>query len=144
MADSDTIYQAYVPRKESEASASDEDRLRREDLIHSLKRCEIPQQNRQFYLLDPTAWDWNYPYSSGLNDGVKVIFTSCTTSKPLWLKSDQQRAIFKQLRSKYRAIKDAEERVKRFKNRVEQACSDNDFQFLIYLLQAEDIASMIK
>ena len=108
MADSDTIYQAYVPRKESEASASDEDRLQREDLIHSLEHCEIPQQDRQLYLLDPTAWDWNDPYSSGLNDGVKVNFTACTASKPLWVKSDHQLAIFKQLRIKYGAIIDAE------------------------------------
>ena len=29
------IYQAYFPRKESETLASDEDRLQRENLIHS-------------------------------------------------------------------------------------------------------------
>ena len=73
-------------------SASDEE----EDLIHDLEYCEVPQQEWKYYLTEPTAWDWSDSYSSGLNDGVEVILTAPTISKPLWLKSDQQRAIFKQ------------------------------------------------
>ena len=37
------IYQAYIPRKEPETSASDEDRLRKEDLIHDPESCKIHQ-----------------------------------------------------------------------------------------------------
>ena len=130
MADSDTLCQAYI-------SASDEDRLRMEDLIHHLEYCEVPQQDRKFYLLEPTAWDWNDSYSSGLNDGVEVILTAPTISKPICLKSNQQRAIFKQLRINFRVIKNAEKEVERFENRIEETDSDDDFLFIMFLLQAE-------
>ena len=46
-------YQAYIPKKESEASASDEDRLGRVDLIQALECCKIPHQDWQFYILVP-------------------------------------------------------------------------------------------
>jgi len=61
--------------------SSDEDKSGMEDLIHHLEYCKVPQQDRKFYILDPTAWDWNDSYRSGLNDGVKAIMFAPTVSQ---------------------------------------------------------------
>ena len=97
-----------------------------------------------YYLIEPRAWDCNDSSNSGLNDGVEVILTAPTISKPICLKSNQQRAIFKQLRINFRVIKNAEKEVERFENRIEETDSDDDFLFIMFLLQAEGIASNIK
>jgi len=65
-------------------------------------------------------------------------------SKPFWLKSVQQRAIFRQLRFNFWDIKIDEKKIVEFENRVEETEHDNDFAFIVFLLQAEGLANGIK
>ena len=114
------------------------------ELISSLKHCGISQQDKKFYMLHPDVWDWNNPDSSQLDDGVKAILSTSTYNSPLWIESDQQQAMFRKLKSKYRAIERAERATEEFIDDVDKACNNEDFFFIIYLLQADDIADSIE
>ena len=79
----------------------------------------IPQQDWMYYLMEPKAWDRDVRLSSGYP----------TTSKPLWVQSDQQRAQFKELRCKFRAVGVAI-------NEIEE----DDSNFVIYFKCADETA----
>ena len=113
-------------------------------MISSLEHCGISQQDRKFYMLHPEVWDWNDPYNSQLNDGVRAILSTSSDSFPLWIETDQQLAIFKKLKSEYRALERAERAAEEFEDEVDKACNNEDFFFIIYLLQADDIADSIE
>ena len=110
------------------------------ELISSLERCGMSQQDRKFYVLHPDVWDWNSPDNSQLNDGVKAIFSTSTYNSPLWIESDQQQAMFRMLKINCRAIERAERATEKFINDVDKACNNEDLFFLIFLLQADEIA----
>ena len=90
--------------------------------------------------MEPKAWDRDVRLSSGLSHGVEVVLTAQTTSKPLWVQSDQQRAQFKELRSKFRAVGVAINEIEAFKNREEE----DDSNFVIYFKRADETAENIK
>ena len=112
--------------------SSDEYKSRMEDVFR------VSQEDRKFHLLDPTARDWNDSYRSGLNDGVKAIMTAPFFSKPLWLKSDQQWAILKQLRREFWKIEFDEKDIEDNEKQVEETEHANDVAFILFLLEAED------
>ena len=110
------------------------------ELISSLEHCGMSQQDRKFYMLHPDVWDWNSPDNSQLNDGVKAILSTSTYNSPLWIESDQQQAMFRKLKIKYRAIERTERETEQFINDVDKACNDEDLFFLIFILQTDEIA----
>ena len=92
---------------------------------------------------------WSCPgvrqFCPGLVLGTAVNNLEKTAiSKPFWLKSVQQRAIFRQLRFNFWDIKIDEKKILKFENRVEETEHDNDFAFIVFLLQAEGLANGIK
>ena len=62
-----------------------------------------------------------------------------TVTKPFWLKSDQQRAIFRQLRGEFGNIKFNEKNIGDIEKQVEKNEHDNDFDFILFLLEAEGL-----
>ena len=105
-----------------------------------LNTCKVSQEDRKFYLLDPTAWDWKDSYKSGLYDGVRAIMLPpYTVAKPFWLKSDQQWAIFRQLKEEFWNFETQIKEADRFEKQVEEAEHGDDAAFIMFLFQAEDI-----
>ena len=91
---------------------------------------------------NPEAWDWDR--NSHLNDGVKAVLSNSTYSPPpLWGESGQQLAMFKRIKSKYRAIERAEKAAEEFKKSIDIACNSEDFSFILCLLQADEKAEEI-
>ena len=116
-------------------------RSRKEALINSLKHCKIAQQDRIFYMENPEAWDWDK--SSHLNVGVKAVLSNSNYSSTLWVESGQQLAMFKRIKSKYRAIERAEKAAEEFKKSIDRACNSDDLSFMLCILQADERAEEI-
>ena len=87
--------------------SSEEYKSRMEEVFGNFGYCSVSQEDRKFYLQDPNwDWDWmNDSYKSGLHDGVRAVMFTPTVTIPFWLKSDQHRAIFRQLRSEFQREK---------------------------------------
>ena len=73
--------------------------------------------------------------TSGLSHGVEVVLTAPSTSKPIWLKPNQ-RAQFKQLRSKFRAVIEITAEIEKFKARENL----DDSNFIIHFKRADGVA----
>ena len=116
-------------------------RSRKESLINSLECCKIAQQDRIFYMENPEAWDWDK--SSHLNVGVKAVLSNSNYSPPLWVESGQQLAMFKRIKSKYRAIERAEKAAEEFKKSIDTVCNSDDFSSMLCLLQEDGRAEEI-
>ena len=51
--------------------------------------------------------------------------------------------MFKRIKSKYRAIELAERRAEEFKKRIDIVCNNEDFSFILCLLQADEKAEEV-
>ena len=114
------------------SNKSRDPRSGKESVISSLERCNISQQDRRFYLEDPKAWDWDR--NPHLNAGVKAVLSNANYSTPLWVELEQQQT-FRNLKSKYRAIKRAEDAAEEFRRNIGTACDSDDFSFILCLLE---------
>ena len=115
--------------------------LRKESVISNFEECGISQQDRNFYFERPDVWDWNSNYSSQLNDGVKAVLSAY--SPPIWIESNQQKTMFRKLKSKYKALERAEKAAEKFGKDVDKACDNNDLLFIMFFLQADEAAGKV-
>ena len=126
--------------------SSEEYKAQMEEVFGNFANCSVSQEDRKFYLLSPCeyrrSWDWNYKtgtgswnYKLGLHNGVRAIMFTPTVTIPVWLKSDQHRAIFRQLRSEFSNIN--EKNIEDIEKQVEKTEHDNDVAFTLFLLEAE-------
>ena len=129
--------------------SSEEYKAQMEEVFGNFANCSVSQEDRKFYLLSPDGfyknWNWNYKsgfyksgsrnYKLGLHNGVRAIMFTPTVTIPVWLKSDQYRAKFRQLRSEFSKINEKD--IEEIEKQVEKTEDNNDVAFTLFLLEAE-------
>ena len=106
----------------------EDDIIKTESIKRDLDNNELSPIDWKYYFTEPEDWGCEEKNSLGFNHGVQVISTTPVISKPLWVKTKEQRDQFRKIKGKFCALEDAQDEVEAFTGREEE--DDGNFMML--------------